>query len=362
MCWVDSTADDKLEGQARGSRPQTTAGMPSRFQRLEQQAKPLLEHAARRDWTWGDLWEGIAAAFKGGGGGRGGVVEPCFTWDLPVEVWFLVGLSLDPPALARLHRCSRLLASEPLGGLVDEISHAKVMLTFGKRVVATSADAMPWLTEYAGLHADFSALASTRERLRWSCRTGCEQTVMTLVLDCGADVNEASGSGETTPLFLASRNGHVHCVRALVHLADAASPGRPSPSASGSKTINIDAVRRSDGVSSLFIACQKGHAAVLRALLDAGADTNLVADDGSSPLFVASQAGHAEVVKALLDAGADPHLVADDGATPLFISAERGHADVASLLANSRGGPSLVNRAAEDGASPLIAADRKSVV
>jgi ankyrin repeat protein len=51
-----------------------------------------------------------------------------------------------------------------------------------------------------------------------------------------------------------------------------------------------------------YIASQKGHAAVVAALLAGGAGADKTTDDGRSPLFVASQCGH-EAVVALLASG-----------------------------------------------------------
>eukprot|EP00753_Platysulcus_tardus_P013125 PLAT3624.5.p2 GENE.PLAT3624.5~~PLAT3624.5.p2 ORF type:complete len:150 (-),score=31.81 PLAT3624.5:507-956(-) len=82
--------------------------------------------------------------------------------------------------------------------------------------------------------------------------------------------------------------------------------------------------------SALYIAADKGHAAVVDTLLSAAADaslcdrvratrtsgshrhTNLLSacapQQGCSPLSKASAKGHVDVVKALLSAGADVHL------------------------------------------------------
>ena len=63
--------------------------------------------------------------------------------------------------------------------------------------------------------------------------------------------------------------------------------------------------RGADNDTALYIAAAKGHDAVVRTLLDAGADKDLARNDGVTPLMIAAQTGHAAVVCALLDAGAN---------------------------------------------------------
>lgn len=51
---------------------------------------------------------------------------------------------------------------------------------------------------------------------------------------------------------------------------------------------------------------RNGHVAVVRALLERGANIEAKEGDGSTPLYVAAQNGHVEVVKLLLTKRANP--------------------------------------------------------
>ena len=60
-----------------------------------------------------------------------------------------------------------------------------------------------------------------------------------------------------------------------------------------------------DDVIPLHIAAQDGRDAIVRALLDAGADKDLAKNDGCTLLIGAAAFGHSAVARMLLDAGAD---------------------------------------------------------
>ena len=76
------------------------------------------------------------------------------------------------------------------------------------------------------------------------------------------------------------------------------------------------------------------------ALISHGADVNAREVDGETPLMRASINGHAKVVEALLDAGADKELKATsgdyEGNTALDIAREYNRGDVVAILEQRR--------------------------
>ena len=77
-----------------------------------------------------------------------------------------------------------------------------------------------------------------------------------------------------------------------------------------------------ESLSTLWIAAYNGYAAVVRILIDRGADINKARDDGATPLFIASAMGHVDVMSVLLERGADIDKDSDSGAT--FVRSLRG--------------------------------------
>ncbi|KAL3459526.1 ankyrin repeat-containing domain protein [Aspergillus heterothallicus] len=98
---------------------------------------------------------------------------------------------------------------------------------------------------------------------------------------------------------------------------------------------NID-VRAHDYATKLCplaIAAEKGKTALVKLLLDRGADPSQIDANGSTPLLWAAWAGHKAVVEIFLTLGTvGPDQADSRGQTPLSWAAERGHHEVVRLL------------------------------
>ena len=96
----------------------------------------------------------------------------------------------------------------------------------------------------------------------------------------------------------------------------------------------------------LMIAAKSGHADIVRALLSAGANPNIVShriiDEldhyytlGGTALIEATRSNHLNIVEILLSSGADPNKVGHGTATPLFYAAKNRNIEIINLLLNS---------------------------
>ena len=140
---------------------------------------------------------------------------------------------------------------------------------------------------------------------------------MKALIEAGADVNKATDSEMfPTALFQAVDEGHEAIVKMLI---DAGA--------------DLDAVN-DDGSTALALATTRDKEtekqeteAIAKMLIAAGADLNKArTDGGATPLFAAAAWGQEAIVKALIDAGADVNTGLDDeeGETPLHYAAYYG--------------------------------------
>jgi ankyrin repeat protein len=105
-----------------------------------------------------------------------------------------------------------------------------------------------------------------------------------VLLEAGADTDQASTTDGATPLYISAQDGHFEVVRALVEAS-----------------ANVDKALTTDGCTPLFVAAQVGYEEAVRALVEAGADINLTCRvaNGMTPALCAALLGHEEVEKLL---------------------------------------------------------------
>ncbi len=142
------------------------------------------------------------------------------------------------------------------------------------------------------------------------------------LLDAGADAEPPPTITVThSPLMFASMSGDLETVAVLLAHGAHADP-RPSPS----------------GDSPISEAVTFGHAEVVRALIRAGARTDLVERTGVNLLHWAAITNRAAVIPALADAGVDVNAIDAHGFTPLMYAATIDFGDASTLRALLRAG------------------------
>jgi hypothetical protein len=128
-------------------------------------------------------------------------------------------------------------------------------------------------------------------------------TAVEAILCSGEDVNQPTTDKADTALHLAAYYDHIALVKLLIEAG-----------------ADVDKKTRT-GSTALSVAAEHGHTSCVMALLRAGADINL---EGRTPIYLAAEFGHEACVALLIGAGADFHKRADDGNTPIIFSGN-GH-------------------------------------
>ena len=135
-----------------------------------------------------------------------------------------------------------------------------------------------------------------------------------------ASVSLVAGStGASDGLLGAVRNGDLPLVRRMLS-AEPATANKPNRY----------------GVTPLSVACTRGDAETVDALLAAGADANLAIPGEETPLMTAARTGRVGVVNALLARGAEASAKLPGGQTALMWAAAEGHTAVVEALIAAR--------------------------
>ena len=127
------------------------------------------------------------------------------------------------------------------------------------------------------------------------------------MLKAGASPVAVDHNGHT-PLHEAAKSGFVDVVRALLSAHPADIPSRDY----------VDFVHTQHHATALYVAARTAHVEVVKLLLEAGANPNVVVGhDGGRPLHAAAREGSAETVRALVTARADVNAMDKFKWTPL---------------------------------------------
>lgn len=97
----------------------------------------------------------------------------------------------------------------------------------------------------------------------------------------------------------------------------------------------LDTRTNTNGRRALNYAAINNRPAMIRWLVENGADVNRPNNSGFTPLHHAAESGSVEAVVELLKLGADSRAQLPSGTTPLGLARQRGHSAVIEVLASA---------------------------
>jgi ankyrin repeat protein len=213
--------------------------------------------------------------------------------------------------------------------------------------------------------------------LHWAARNN-DVALVERLIRAGADVRASNRYG-VTPISLACESGGASIVEKLIAAGVSANATGPygetalhtcarAGKVEAAKVLlargaSVDAGDSWRGQTPLMWAAAQGHPAMMRTLIEAGADVNArstvvawerqrtseprdkwLPPGGLTPLLFAAREGCVECTKVLAAAGADLDLVDPDQHTPLILALINGHFDVAGALIDAGANPDMEDK------------------
>ncbi len=191
--------------------------------------------------------------------------------------------------------------------------------------------------------------------LAWAAQRDDVETVE-LLLQAGADVNAANEYG-TTPLWIACTNANAGMVEKL--LLAGANPnaalqtGETPLMAAATRgsldvvnsllahRVDVNAKENRGGQTALMWAAAEKKPAVVRALLEGGADVHARSNGGFTALLFTAQQGDVDSARELLGAGADLRDATPQDGSVLLVAAASGHDELTAFLTERGADPSV---------------------
>lgn len=158
----------------------------------------------------------------------------------------------------------------------------------------------------------------------------------------------AKGSNGVSAILLAMYHGKPEIARifiehrASLNLHEAAATGQFDRVRELATRENVNSAG-ADGFQALGLACYFGHEEVARWLIDAGADVNLAAENAMKvcPIHAAAARRSPALVRLLLEHGADANARQQMGYTPLHSAYQHDDREIIDLLVAHGADPEL---------------------
>lgn len=170
-----------------------------------------------------------------------------------------------------------------------------------------------------------------------------------VLLENNGDINLRRKDG-ASPLYVACQRGHVETAKRLLEEGADIKLGLKFNAGPYGAGVNFPPKNEE---SPVFATCRNGHDSTLQLLLEYGADINLTSKNGESLLYAACEFGHQSVVQLILNKGGEVNQCRDDGESPLYVATKNGHDSTVQLLLKSG---AEINHETKCGLSPIDAA------